>query len=196
MLLQRVNPGGTRWAATGPPSLSNSRRELGIFFGEGGQDLQRAAHGMITVFLDGAHGFPSPRCLALCPLCGHSDPEQRQSINETACPFSGLFWRFHGWHRFSRYPVSPTASPSASPFPCGGKLIEAAQEAGLNLLTDCSNGPVRHRTAQLVSGSVDLDDYDSAVLTDADRACEPCCPASAAPAARARSNCPTTPAKR
>ena len=54
--------------------------------------------------------------------------------------------------------------------PCGGKLIEAAQEAGLNLLTDCSNGQCGTCTAQLVSGSVDLDDYDSAVLTDADRA--------------------------
>ncbi|WP_239027205.1 2Fe-2S iron-sulfur cluster-binding protein [Ramlibacter algicola] len=54
--------------------------------------------------------------------------------------------------------------------PCGGKLIEAATEAGLNLLTDCSNGQCGTCTAQLVSGSVDLDDYDRAVLPDEDRA--------------------------
>lgn len=54
--------------------------------------------------------------------------------------------------------------------PCGGKLIDAAAEAGLNLLTDCSNGQCGTCTAQLVSGSVDLDDYDTAVLPDDDRA--------------------------
>lgn len=54
--------------------------------------------------------------------------------------------------------------------PCGGRLIEAAGEAGLNLLTDCSNGQCGTCTAQLVSGSVDLEDYDRAVLTDEDRA--------------------------
>jgi benzoate/toluate 1,2-dioxygenase reductase component len=54
--------------------------------------------------------------------------------------------------------------------PCGGKLIEAATEAGLHLLTDCSNGQCGTCTAQLVSGSVDLDDYDRAVLPDEDRA--------------------------
>jgi benzoate/toluate 1,2-dioxygenase reductase subunit len=48
--------------------------------------------------------------------------------------------------------------------PCGGKLMDAAHEAGLNLLTDCSNGQCGTCTAQLVSGSVELDDYDSAVL--------------------------------
>lgn len=55
--------------------------------------------------------------------------------------------------------------------PRGGKLIEAATEAGLNLLTDCSSGRCGTCTAQLVSGSVDLDDYDRAVLPDHDRAC-------------------------
>ena len=54
--------------------------------------------------------------------------------------------------------------------PCGGKLIDAAAEAGLNLLTDCSNGQCGTCTAQLVSGNVDLDDYDTAVLPDDDRA--------------------------
>jgi ferredoxin len=53
--------------------------------------------------------------------------------------------------------------------PCGGRLMDAAQEAGLNLLTDCSNGQCGTCTAQLVSGSVEMDDYDSAVLSDADR---------------------------
>lgn len=54
--------------------------------------------------------------------------------------------------------------------PCGGKLIEAATEAGLNLLTDCSNGQCGTCTAQLVSGAVEMDDYDPAVLPDDDRA--------------------------
>ena len=54
--------------------------------------------------------------------------------------------------------------------PCGGKLMDAAHEAGLNLLTDCSNGQCGTCTAQLVSGSVELDDYLSAVLPDDDRA--------------------------
>ena len=54
--------------------------------------------------------------------------------------------------------------------PFGGKLIEAATEAGVKLLTDCSNGRCGTCTAQLVSGSVDLDDYDPAVLPDSDRA--------------------------
>lgn len=53
--------------------------------------------------------------------------------------------------------------------PCGGRLIEAATEAGLNLLTDCSNGQCGTCTARLVSGSVDMDDYDTAVLPDEDR---------------------------
>lgn len=53
--------------------------------------------------------------------------------------------------------------------PCGGKLMDAATEAGLNLLTDCSNGQCGTCTAQLVSGTVALDDYDTAVLPDADR---------------------------
>lgn len=54
--------------------------------------------------------------------------------------------------------------------PIGTMLIEAATGAGLNLLTDCANGKCGTCTAQLVSGSVDLEDFDSAVLTDADRA--------------------------
>lgn len=55
--------------------------------------------------------------------------------------------------------------------PGGGKLIDAAIESGLNLLTDCSNGQCGTCTAQLVSGTVELDDYDRAVLPDDDRAC-------------------------
>lgn len=54
--------------------------------------------------------------------------------------------------------------------PCGGKLVEAAAEAGLSLLTDCSNGQCGTCTAQLVSGTVELEDYDPAVLPDEDRA--------------------------
>jgi benzoate/toluate 1,2-dioxygenase reductase subunit len=54
--------------------------------------------------------------------------------------------------------------------PCGGKLMDAATNANLNLLTDCSNGQCGTCTAQLVSGTVALDDYDPAVLPDSDRA--------------------------
>ncbi len=54
--------------------------------------------------------------------------------------------------------------------PCGGKLVEAATAAGLNLLTDCSNGQCGTCTAQLVSGAVEMEDYDPAVLPDEDRA--------------------------
>jgi len=53
--------------------------------------------------------------------------------------------------------------------PRGGKLIEAATQAGLNLLTDCSNGRCGTCTAQLVSGTVEMGDYDRAVLPDTDR---------------------------
>lgn len=53
--------------------------------------------------------------------------------------------------------------------PCGGKLMEAATDAGLNLLTDCSNGQCGTCTAQLLSGSVEMDGYDSSVLPDDDR---------------------------
>jgi benzoate/toluate 1,2-dioxygenase reductase component len=52
----------------------------------------------------------------------------------------------------------------------GDTVVAAAAEAGLNLLTDCSNGQCGTCTAQLVCGSVELGDYDRAVLPDADRA--------------------------
>lgn len=53
--------------------------------------------------------------------------------------------------------------------PCGGNLIEAATTAGLNLLTDCSNGQCGTCTAQLLSGAIEMDDYDRSVLPDDDR---------------------------
>jgi benzoate/toluate 1,2-dioxygenase reductase subunit len=53
--------------------------------------------------------------------------------------------------------------------PCGKNLVEAASEAGMNLLTDCSNGKCGTCTAQLVSGSVEMDDYDTSILPDEDR---------------------------
>lgn len=53
--------------------------------------------------------------------------------------------------------------------PCGHNLVESAKAAGLNLLTDCSNGRCGTCTAQLVSGQVDLQEYDSSVLPDEDR---------------------------
>lgn len=52
----------------------------------------------------------------------------------------------------------------------GDTVVAAAAEAGLHLLTDCSNGQCGTCTAQLVCGSVELGDYDRAVLPDADRA--------------------------
>lgn len=52
----------------------------------------------------------------------------------------------------------------------GQNLVEAARGAGLNLLTDCSNGQCGTCTAQLLSGCVEMDDYNAAVLPDADRA--------------------------
>lgn len=53
--------------------------------------------------------------------------------------------------------------------PSGGKLIDAATEAGLGLLTDCSNGKCGTCTAHLVSGAVEMEEYDSAVLPDEDK---------------------------
>ncbi|MDR6397483.1 2Fe-2S iron-sulfur cluster binding domain-containing protein [Herbaspirillum seropedicae] len=53
----------------------------------------------------------------------------------------------------------------------GGKLIEAATDAGLNLLTDCSNGQCGTCTASLLSGHIEMDDYDTSVLPDSDREC-------------------------
>lgn len=53
--------------------------------------------------------------------------------------------------------------------PCGGRLVEAATAAGLNLLTDCSNGQCGTCTAQLLSGTVEMDDYDPSVLPNDDR---------------------------
>lgn len=53
--------------------------------------------------------------------------------------------------------------------PCGHNLVEAATAAGLNLLTDCSNGQCGTCTAQLVSGNVDMQAYDPSVLPDEDR---------------------------
>lgn len=52
----------------------------------------------------------------------------------------------------------------------GQKLIEVATQAGLNLLTDCSNGQCGTCIARLVAGGVDMDDYDRSVLPDEDRA--------------------------
>lgn len=54
--------------------------------------------------------------------------------------------------------------------PLGGNLVACASQIGLNLLTDCSNGQCGTCTAQLVSGQVQLGDYDTAVLPDEDRA--------------------------
>lgn len=54
--------------------------------------------------------------------------------------------------------------------PCGKKVVEAAAEAGMQLITDCSNGQCGTCTAQLLSGMVEMDGYDSAVLPDEDRA--------------------------
>lgn len=51
----------------------------------------------------------------------------------------------------------------------GEKLLDVAARAGLNLLTDCSNGQCGTCAGQCVSGQVDLDDYDASVLPDDER---------------------------
>ncbi len=51
----------------------------------------------------------------------------------------------------------------------GQKLTEAAEAAGLSLLTDCANGQCGTCAAQCVSGSLALDHYHRSVLPDEDR---------------------------
>ena len=51
----------------------------------------------------------------------------------------------------------------------GDSVVFAAEEGGLTLLTDCSNGQCGTCTATLVSGAIELGPYDRAVLPDADR---------------------------
>ncbi len=51
----------------------------------------------------------------------------------------------------------------------GQKLVDIANEMGLSLLTDCSNGQCGTCSAQCVSGTMALDDYDSSVLPDDER---------------------------
>ena len=51
----------------------------------------------------------------------------------------------------------------------GGSVVDAASTAGLGLLTDCSNGKCGTGTATLVSGCLEMGDYDRAVLPDSDR---------------------------
>lgn len=52
----------------------------------------------------------------------------------------------------------------------GASIVQAAGDAGLGLLTDCSNGQCGTCAATLVSGAIELGDYDRAVLPDGDRA--------------------------
>lgn len=51
----------------------------------------------------------------------------------------------------------------------GQTLVQAAADAGLGLLTDCSNGQCGTCVSRLVSGQVELGKYDRAVLPDSDR---------------------------
>ncbi len=51
----------------------------------------------------------------------------------------------------------------------GQSVLDAAAQAGLHLLSDCSNGQCGTCACQLVSGELELDDYDPAVLPDSDR---------------------------
>jgi len=53
---------------------------------------------------------------------------------------------------------------------CGESVVQAASKAGLGLLTDCSNGKCGTCAATLVSGDIELGEYDRAVLPDDDRA--------------------------
>lgn len=54
--------------------------------------------------------------------------------------------------------------------PHGEPVLEATAREGLTLLTDCNNGQCGTCVAELCSGQVALDGYDSAVLSDDDRA--------------------------
>lgn len=72
----------------------------------------------------------------------------------------------------STFPVTLLFSDGVSrrlQVPCGHNLVAAAFDAGLNLLTDCSNGQCGTCTAELISGSVELGEYDPSVLPDEDR---------------------------
>ena len=51
----------------------------------------------------------------------------------------------------------------------GQSIVEAASEAGLTLLTDCSNGMCGTCVSQCVSGKVEMGDYDHSVLPDDER---------------------------
>lgn len=51
----------------------------------------------------------------------------------------------------------------------GESVVSAAENAGLTLLTDCSNGQCGTCAASLVAGSLELGNYDKAVLPDSDR---------------------------
>ena len=51
----------------------------------------------------------------------------------------------------------------------GQSVVEAAAEAGLGLLTDCSNGKCGTCTGTVVSGVLEMGAYDKAVLPDSDR---------------------------
>ncbi|HMS05462.1 MAG TPA: 2Fe-2S iron-sulfur cluster binding domain-containing protein [Burkholderiaceae bacterium] len=53
--------------------------------------------------------------------------------------------------------------------PHGDRLVEAAAQAGLGLLMDCSNGQCGTCAARCVSGTVELGDYDASVLPDDER---------------------------
>jgi len=48
----------------------------------------------------------------------------------------------------------------------GQTIVEAAQEAGLNLLTDCANGDCGTCMGYCTAGELDLGDYDPFVLTE------------------------------
>lgn len=51
----------------------------------------------------------------------------------------------------------------------GQSIVEAASEAGLTLLTDCSNGQCGTCVSQCISGKVEMGDYDPSVLPDDER---------------------------
>jgi benzoate/toluate 1,2-dioxygenase reductase subunit len=53
--------------------------------------------------------------------------------------------------------------------PIGEKIITVSANAGLSLLTDCCNGQCGTCSAQLLVGTVDLDNYDRLILSDDER---------------------------
>ena len=73
----------------------------------------------------------------------------------------------------SSVPVTLIFSDGATctvPVEPGENIVAAAETAGFSLLSDCREGRCATCMGQLLSGSVELDDYDEGTLDEEDRA--------------------------